>query len=56
MMVVQMVNQAVRLGRRSGSGDQQLEELINRGIIDQQGLQMAHSITGMTDAHMDHHQ
>ena len=35
MMVVQMVNQAIWLGRRSGSDDQQLEDLINRVIINQ---------------------
>ena len=39
MMVVQMVNQAIWLGRRSGSDDQQLEDLINRVIVNQQGLQ-----------------
>ena len=38
MMVVQMINQAIRFGRKSGPDDQQLEELINRGIIDEQGL------------------
>ena len=49
MMLVQMVNKAIWLVRKSWPEYKQLEELINRGIIDEQGLQMAHSTTGMTD-------
>ena len=47
-MVVQRVNQTIRLGRKSLPEYRQLEELIIRGIIDEQGMQMAHSITGIT--------
>ena len=48
-MVVQRVKQAIRPGRKSWPEYKQLEELITRGIIDDQGLQMAHRITVMTD-------
>ena len=46
---MQRVKQAIRPGRNCWPEYKQLEELITRGIIDEQGLQIAHSITGMTD-------
>ena len=46
---MQRVRQAMRSGRKSWPEYKQLEELITRGIIDEQGLQIAHSIMGMTD-------